>query len=225
MYPSLVLGVALLSWWVLDTTTASNQQRLSVQAIKTWAPEDILLAFGIAILLLALITARRRNSQNTDHAIVNLQLGWSPSSAWYVSQFFFGMEQELLAGHDLMHCLRHRPCTGRFLLFGHRKLHAQLNLMNARIYQNVRNGYSLPQALKAVGAPGFMQHQARLADETGQMERIYGIACKLFELQAKTRQRRIQAVLAPVTLLLAALTLVSAYYLSLAPLYASLGAY
>lgn len=220
VYPFIVLLASTFCWWLLDFTTASIKQEIPADTLNVWNISDYLILAGTGLLLIMLPKAlkeRRKERTNNTHPL-SLK-GWSPASAWYTSQFFFAVEQELQAGFDILHCLRHRQLKNYRPFLGQKKLHNQLNLLNARLHQQLKDGASFGEAMLNANAPEFMVRQAQISEHTGDLSSTYSMARKLFQMEARKRQNKIQSVLAPITLMLAALTLIVAYQTSVAPIY------
>lgn len=224
IYPFIVLLASAFCWWLLDFTTAAVKQTIPAHELGGWSFADYLIISGVCLCLITLpkaLTDKKRQAFSSPNSI-NL-VGFSPSKAWYIAQFFFSIEQELKAGFDILYCLRHRPLKGYRPFIGQKATHQQLNLLNARLHEFIKTGGHFSEAMQAAGAPDFMSRQAKISEQTGDLSSTFLMGTKLFEMEAQKRQHRIQNLLAPITLLLAALTLVAAYQSSVAPLYNNLG--
>ena len=92
----------------------------------------------------------------------------------------------------------------------------------AQIQLNLKQGMSLSQAMQAAQAPSFLIRQSQLAEQTGNLAYCFFLAAKVYEMQAIEAQRKLQSVLPPIALAVAALTLAMAYQFTLAPLYNNL---
>lgn len=223
-YPFLVLLASGFCWWLLDFTTAAVKQTLPSNSQTAWSLPDYLILAGSLLGMIVLPKALKDRQHRATEKTQCMPLGGlSPAKAWYISQFFFSIEQELQAGFDILHCLRHRPLRHYRPFVGQKATHQQLNLLNARLHQQLKDGGSFADAMNRAGAPDFMARHAKISEQTGDLASTYSTGVKLFQIEARKRQKRIQNLLGPITLMLAALTLVAAYQSSVAPLYNNLG--
>ncbi|MDX1668027.1 MAG: type II secretion system F family protein, partial [Limnobacter sp.] len=223
IYPFAVLVASVFCWWLLDVSTASFRQELPQAKASPWTLADFLLALGAGTLLIGLPTViKDRRLLKTRAAEQPSLKGMSPSKAWYVAHFFFSIEQELLAGYDLLYCLRHRHLRIQKGFIGQKHMHTQLNLLCARLHKAVKEGQGFSEAMQQAQAPGFMVRQAKVSELTGELSNTFAMARRLFEMEAVKRQKKIQNLLAPLTLLVATLTLLVAYQTSVAPIYSNL---
>lgn len=218
LYPLVVMVLAVACWVFLHQVSHPHHAAHSpTQPSFTWS--NSLIGLGFALLLLALFfRARRNRNQTTRRHLL-------PHTAWLSSSFYHVIACELHAGLDLMHCLRCRTVSNHkwFGVFEPaRKTMADLNDLMLRIQQNLRQGMSLSQSMSKAAAPDFLVRQSHLAEQTGNLAYCFFLAAKVYEMKARETQQRLQSVLPPLALALAALTLAMAYQLTLAPLYNNL---
>lgn len=218
-YPMFVLFCSVLCWWFLEVhAQATPTAQDPAQAGFSWS--DCLLALGLPVLFLLGLQrfARKNRTPGTMHT-----WGWLPGQALEVSNFFFLIASELDAGVDLVHSLRKRSMTRRKTVFYKGHTHTHLTLLGAQIQRGVQQGKRLSESIAQTHAPLFLLRHAQLAEQTGELSRCFHLAAKVYELEAKRRLERMKSILGPLTLGLAALTLITAYQSTMAPLYDSLG--
>ncbi len=218
IYPGLVLTMAICCWVFLHHVSSPHLANTNRQASAGLA--ELLLGIG-GMTLLASLFIRLARKQETG-----LQTRFLlPNKAWLASSFYHVMACELNAGLDLMHCLRYRAMPlGRLpgrLNPNHTMLHT-LNLLVTHIHKNLKQGMTLPQAMQHAQAPQFLIRQCQLAEQTGNLAHCFFLASKVYEIHARTAQQRLQNILPPLALGIAALTLAMAYQFTLAPLYSNL---
>lgn len=219
IYPLLVLTLACACWVLLHQVSAphlGHTTATSETAIK-WS--DSLISMG-ALLFAIAGYFRLKQSRNQQEKRPLL-----PHNIWLSSNFYHVIACELHAGLDLMHCLRHRTLPASKWL-GARQLSTStllaLNGLMQRIQQQLKQGMSLSQSMSLAGAPGFLVRQSQLAEQTGNLAYCFFLAAKVYEMQARETQQRLQSTLPSVALAVAALTLALAYQFTLAPLYNNL---
>lgn len=222
-YPIMVLSLSILCWLFLQqnmnslvTTHSETNFQLSTG--------DTFLILGFLLFSLTTVLHWHTNSKKKKLQTL-MSTGWSPAQAWYTSTFFFAIEQEIRSGHDFIYCLRQRPARFRFATKGLKKRHQLLNQFVARLNRAIRDGANFSSAMIIANAPEFMQRQAKLAEQTGQLATVFEMGSRVFELEARTRQRRLKTMLGPITLMIAALTLAMAYQSSIAPFYQNLSSF
>lgn len=219
IYPGVVLLMAIACWVFLHHVTSPHTATPLKQTGQLFGLSEILLMAGGAILTLAAFVRATRKPANSSVQF------WMPHKAWLASNFHHVIACELQAGLDLLHCLRHRVMPGQ----SWRKVFSQdskttlgLNQLMARIQLYLKQGMSLSQAMQAAQAPSFLIRQSQLAEQTGNLAYCFFLAAKVYEMQAIQAQRKLQSVLPPIALAVAALTLAMAYQFTLAPLYNNL---
>ena len=216
IYPTIVLSMAIFCWFFLHHVSSPYTGK----STATIGVAEMLLATGATGLTVALLLRLRKKREPGLQTRFVL-----PGKAWLASNFYHVMACELNAGIDLIHCLRYRNMplngfSGR-LNPNHSMLHT-LNLLGAQIQKNLKQGMGLSQAMQQAKAPKFMIQQSRLAEQTGNLAHCFFLASKVYEMQARTAQQRLQNILPPLALGIAALTLAMAYQFTLAPLYGNL---
>lgn len=229
IYPLLVLALALACWVLLHHVSSPHLAQSGANAEETIKWSDGLLVLG-ALLLSIATCGKIQQSRTRGAARV-----WLPHHAWLTSDFYHVIGCELQAGLDLLHGLRHRAMpTQKWGIGAHlisvylpglnssAKTLAGLNQLMHRIQQNLKLGFTLSQAMKDAKAPEFLVRQSQLAEQTGNLAYCFFLAAKVYEMQARETQQRLQNTLPTVALAVAALTLAMAYQLTLAPLYNNL---
>lgn len=220
-YPVAVLALSIACWVFLSHMTRSTTTPHSTGA----QPTDLaswLITCGGLLLVTALIGKHKQSGQATAW--------WQrfPSAYGATSDFYHVIACELKAGYDLMHCLRHQPVSHSFLpgLKTPSQLAVtRLNRTANELQHKLQAGQPLSTALEQAKAPAFLIRQARLAEHTGNLDHCFEVAAKVYGLRAKQAQRRLEALLAPITLASAAIILTGAYQSTLAPLYQNLGGF
>lgn len=218
-YPLFVLLLSLLVWIFLHQVSKPHLGTFTHQQAIGSDAGNFLLAGGFLGLALALLA----RFQSKKHPGETKPL-W-PHQAWATSNFYHVVACELQAGLDLMHCLRHRSLGTHArpaFLDPTRKTTAQLNALMQSIQRRVKEGEGLSTAMQQAGAPDFLVSQSRLAEQTGNLAHCFFLAARVYDMQARDTQQRLQTVLPPLALALAALTLALAYQSTLAPLYNNL---
>jgi type II secretory pathway component PulF len=102
---------------------------------------------------------------------------------------------------------------------GSKRLHNEMLLFCMQLQRGVARGLGVAQAMAAAQAPKLMVQQAELAEQTGRLDRCFLLLYHFYDTQAKLRLQRLNALLGPATLLLAALVLGLAFNTTLGPLY------
>lgn len=219
VYPMLVLALAVVCWVLLHQVSAPHITQTTASSENAIKWSDTLLLAGVFLLLFAGCSRiRQRKTKPEIQALL-------PHSAWLSSNFYHVIACELHAGLDLMHCLRHRTLPSTKWL-GVLQLSTgtllSLNSLMHRIQQQLKLGMSLGQSMSLAGAPGFLVRQSQLAEQTGNLAYCFFLAAKVYEMQARETQQRLQSTLPTIALAIAALTLALAYQFTLAPLYDNL---
>lgn len=219
VYPLLVMMLAVACWVLLHFISKPHLalERTSGQGAGDWS--NWLLGAGLLLLPLALL-AKFQQSRNKAKRRPLL-----PYSAWVSSSFYHVIACELHAGLDLIYCLRHRtvPSQKWLGLFDPSKTAMlTLNRLTLKIQQHLKQGMSLSQAMQHASAPDFLIRQSQLAEQTGNLAHCFFLASKVYEMRARDMQQRLQTVLPPIALAIAAITLALAYQFTLAPLYNNL---
>ncbi|MDH4396011.1 MAG: type II secretion system F family protein [Limnobacter sp.] len=225
VYPCVVLMLVILAWVLLESNTSgfdTGHTRPQPQADSAWKLEDWLLALGAGLGTTGLLFQQFLKSGKTRKRSLKPQ-GWRPATAWYYSHFFFEIGSGLDAGLDLLHCLRQSNCRPRRVGLGQHRALKELTEFSARMERAVRHGHNLHAAFQECGAPPFLLRQSAVAERTGNLANCFILASKVFELEARKRQTRLNATLAPATLAIAAGFLVYAFQSTLSPLYSQLG--
>lgn len=225
IYPSMVLMLVIMAWILLESNTSSfdlSSMQPPPEIPNIWKLEDWLLTVGVTLGGLALLLNWSKQSHQVPKRNLKPQ-GWRPATAWYYSHFFFEIGSGLEAGLDLLYCLRLSNCRPRRVGWGQRGVFKELTEFSARMERAVRHGHSLHAAFQECGAPVFLLRQSAVAERTGNLANCFILASKVFELEARKRQTRLNASLAPTTLAVAAGFLVYAFQSTLAPLYSHLG--
>lgn len=219
VYPLLVLVLACACWVLLHHVSAPHltQKVNSHTPASSWS--NSLLLIGTFTLAIAAYLKFRSVKGSTETQPL------LPNNIWLSSNFYHVIACELQAGLDLMHCLRHRTLpTPNW--WGGTHLSAKtlrnLNHLMQGIQQQLKLGMSLSQSMQAAGAPGFLIRQSQLAEQTGNLAYCFFLAAKVYEIQARETQQRLQSTLPSVALSIAAMTLAMAYQFTLAPLYNNL---
>jgi type II secretory pathway component PulF len=220
IYPTVVMLMAIGCWIFLYQV---SNPHLSMSQTPQTNKSDLanwLLGIGGITLLIALWA--RFFHQKSSRPRMRWYL---PNQLWLISNFYHLIACELQAGLDLMHCLRYRNLSHeKSLLITNLNTNTVLNLnqMTALIQQQLKKGLAFSDALQYAKAPDFLIRQSKLAEQTGNLARCFFLASKVYEMQARGIQEKLQNVLPPIALALAALTLVLAYQFTLAPLYNNL---
>lgn len=219
VYPLLVLTLACACWVLLHQVSAPHFSQTSAPSGLAIKWSDTFLLAGVFLLLIAgYFRMRHRNTKPELKTLL-------PHSAWMASNFYHVIACELHAGLDLMHCLRHRTLPSTKWL-GVLQLSTgtllSLNSLMQRIQQQLKQGMSLGQSMSLSGAPNFLVRQSQLAEQTGNLAYCFYLAAKVYEMQARETQQRLQSTLPTIALAVAALTLALAYQFTLAPLYDNL---
>jgi type II secretory pathway component PulF len=216
IYPGVVLTMAICCWVFLHHVSSPHWGN----AQPTVGAAELLLVSGGITLFLSLCFRLSRKQETGLHTRFIL-----PNKAWLASNFYHVIGCELNAGIDLMHCLRYRTMPlGRLpacINPNHSMLH-NLNLLAAHIHKNLKQGMNLAQAMQKAQAPQFLIRQSQLAEQTGNLSNCFLLASKVYEMQARCAQQRLQNILPPLALSISALTLAMAYQFTLAPLYSNL---
>lgn len=225
IYPCVVLILVIMAW-VLLKSNASGIELANVRPVKPsgtdWKLDDWLLVFGASLALSGLVIKRISKTKQVRKRQLKPQ-GWRPGTAWYYAHFFFEIGSGLDAGLDLLHCLRQSNCRPRRAGLGQGQVLKELTEFSARMERAVRHGQNLHAAFQECGAPPFLLRQSAVAERTGNLANCFILASKVFELEARKRQSRLNASLAPTTLAIAAGFLIYAFQSTLAPLYSQLG--
>ncbi len=219
-YPVMVLCIALVCWLFLDQTLTRFSPKISDSPFQ-FSNSELFLIAGVVLLIGVGLFNQWKKPTTASTNPLSLY-GILPGQAWYISQFFFAIEQELRSGQDLLHCLRQRPYRLRNTAPWLKKRHQQLNQFSAQLNRAIKDGASFSEAMRSSHAPEFMQRQAKVAEQTGHLASAFEMANRVFELEARNRQQRLKKTLGPVTLMIAALTLALAYQYTIAPLYQNL---
>ncbi|WP_138515729.1 type II secretion system F family protein [Limnobacter alexandrii] len=219
VYPLLVLTLAVACWVLLHQVSAPHFTQTTASSRNAIKWSDALLIAGVFLLLFAGYCRMRQHKAKPElQALL-------PHNAWLSSNFYHVIACELHAGLDLMHCLRHRTLPSTKWL-GVLQLSTgtllSLNSLMHRIQQQLKQGMSLGQSMSVAGAPGFLVRQSQLAEQTGNLAYCFFLAAKVYEMQARETQQRLQSTLPTIALAIAALTLALAYQFTLAPLYDNL---
>lgn len=228
IYPCVVLMLVIVAWALMESSTtgfeASTQKPTNPDSTSNTGLnlEDWLIAIGASMATLGLLIKRFSSPRQIRKRQLKPQ-GWRPGTAWYYSHFFFEIGSGLDAGMDLLHCLRQSNCRPRRVGFGQRRVLSELTEFSARMERAVRHGHNLHAAFQECGAPAFLLRQSAVAERTGNLANCFILASKVFELEARKRQSRLNASLAPSTLAVAAGFLIYAFQSNLAPLYNQLG--
>lgn len=225
IYPCIVLALVIMAWILLESNTAGLEMTASKpQAVSNpaWKVEDWLMSIGLCLAGVGLLIKKLSTPKQIQARQLKPQ-GWRPGAAWYYSHFFFEIGSGLDSGLDLLHCLRQSNCRPRRVGLGQQKVLKELSEFSARMERAVRHGLSLHAAFRECGAPAFLLRQSAVAERTGNLANCFMLAAKVFELEARKRQARLNASLAPCTLAIAAGFLVYAFQTNLAPLYTQLG--
>lgn len=219
IYPGVVLLLAIACWIFLHQVSSPHIASAAPSQNALFTLSDALLLAGGGLLLAAgLSWVLKTQSRTTEQH-------WMPHKAWLASNFFHVIACELQAGLDLMYCLRFRAMsTNSWLnrLTQESSTTLGLNQMMAVVQRNLKQGMNLAQAMQQAKAPGFLIRQSQLAEQTGNLAYCFFLASKVYEIQARDAQRKLQGVLPPLALGIAALTLAMAYQFTLAPLYNNL---
>lgn len=224
IYPLLVLVLAVACWILLHHVSAPHLAQTNANAEGAFKWSDGLLVVGALILPVAWF-GKIQQSRTQQAGRV-----WLPKNAWITSDFYHVIACELHAGLDLLHSLRHRTMPIEKWAFGINllglnssdKTLRELNQLMLRIQQRVKQGSTLSQAMQEAQAPDFLVRQSQLAEQTGNLAYCFFLAAKVYEMQARETQQRLQSTLPAVALAVAALTLAMAYQFTLAPLYNNL---
>lgn len=219
VYPLLVLTMACVCWVLLHHVSAPHLTPKVNSATPASSWSNSLLLIGIFTLVIAACLKFRSVDCRTETRPL------LPNNIWLSSNFYHVIACELQAGLDLMHCLRHRtlPTANWWgcIRFSASTLR-NLNQLMRGIQQQLKLGMSLSQSMQVAGAPGFLVRQSQLAEQTGNLAYCFFLAAKVYEIQARETQQRLQNTLPSVALAIAALTLAMAYQFTLAPLYNNL---
>lgn len=225
-YPACVLALVLLAWGLLKHQTQglllANPVSNGTGLTPSWSLSESLLLGGIGLAVLGLGLRGMQLEQSTRLAAFGPR-GWRPATAWAYCHFFFEVASGLESGLDLLQCLRQSHCRPRHSAGKGGSVQAQLGLFSSTLERAIRQGQGFQQALGACRAPAFLLRQAALAERTGHLATCFHIASKVYELEARKRQSRLESTLGPLTLLLAAGFLTYAFQTTLAPMYAQLG--
>lgn len=219
IYPGVVLLLAIACWVFLHQVSSPHLPSNSAKQTAIFSFSDALLLIGIGLLLAAGLSRAMKAQTDTT------KQHWMPHKAWLASNFYHVIACELQAGLDLMHCLRFRVMPANSWLnplTQETKTTLHLNQTMALVQRNLKQGMSLAQAMQQAKAPGFLVRQSQLAEQTGNLAYCFFLAAKVYEIQARDAQRKLQSVLPPLALGIAALTLAMAYQFTLAPLYGNL---
>lgn len=218
IYPLLVLVLACACWVLLHHVSAPHLlQETNTTTAISWS-NGLLVSGPLGLPIAAYLKFRSVKSHTETRPLL-------PNNIWLSSNFYHVIACELHAGLDLMHCLRHRilPTSN---WWGGTHLSAKtlrnLNHLMQGIQQQLKLGMSLSQSMQASGAPGFLVRQSQLAEQTGHLAYCFFLAAKVYEMQARETQQRLQSTLPSMALAIAALTLALAYQFTLAPLYNNL---
>lgn len=219
IYPGVVLLLAIACWVFLHQVSSPHWAQTPAQQNAMFKLSDVLLLAGGGLLLAAGLgrVMKKQTQANEQH--------WMPHKAWLASNFYHVIACELQAGLDLMHCLRFRVMPASSWLnplTQEAKTTLALNQMMALVQRNLKQGMNLAQAMQHARAPGFLIRQSQLAEQTGNLAYCFFLASKVYEIQARDAQQKLQSVLPPLALGIAALTLAMAYQFTLAPLYNNL---
>lgn len=220
IYPGVVLLLAIACWVFLHQVSSPHLPPTLDSAHAAYSVSDFLLLAG-GLLFIGAVLGRRKSAGSGQE---NLRF-WMPSKAWLASNFYHVIACELHAGFDLMHCLRFRMMPSNSWLnpiTQETKTTLGLNQLMGTIQGNLRQGMSLHKAMQEAKAPVFLIRQSQLAEQTGNLAYCFFLAAKVYEMQARDAQRKLQSVLPPMALALAALTLAMAYQFTMAPLYNNL---
>lgn len=218
IYPAVVLLLAIACWIFLHQVSGPYIQPDTTDMNQPMNSAEILMIVGALLLLLS----------SASHLLARQKtevIHWLPHTAWQASDFYHVIACELQAGLDLMHCLRHRAMPiNRMRIFTPttNKALENLNTLSAHIQRHLKEGLPLSQAMSRANAPAFLIRQSQLAEQTGNLPYCFSLAAKVYEMQAINAQQRLQNILPPLALTLAAATLAMAYQFTLAPLYANL---
>lgn len=220
IYPTVVLLLSVMCWVFLHQVSAPHSSHLGENETPFYASVSNLLMLA-GVLLLLLVGAMKITQPDKHGHGTYIR----PYQAKTASSFYHLIGSELQAGLDLMHCLRQRPVSGPSCFNGLNptsKAKRHLNELTGRVSALLRQGMPLGQALQAAGAPEFLVKQGKVAEQTGNLAHCFFLAAKVYDLQAKQFQEKLQAILPPVGLAIAASTLAMAYQFTLAPLYGNL---
>lgn len=218
IYPGVVLILAIACWIFLDQVTSPHNAVNKPTKSSSYLPAILMLS-GVALLVVAAIGRANKAKSGSNEQY------WSPEKAWLASNFYHVIACELQAGIDLMHCLRYRVMPSQSLLgmiTQNSRTSLGLNQFVANIQTNLKRGMNLSQAMQNAQAPGFLIRQSQLAEQTGNLAYCFFLAAKVYEMQAIEAQRKLQSIVPPAALAIAALTLAMAYQFTLAPLYNNL---
>lgn len=218
IYPTVVLLLAIACWIFLHQVSSPYIQPDSTDLNQAMSSAEILMIVGGLLLLMS-----GAAHLCAGHKIEVIH--WLPHNAWQASDFYHVIACELQAGLDLMHCLRHRamPINHlRIFTLTTNKTLERLNTLSAQIQRHLKEGLPLSQAMSRANAPAFLIRQSQLAEQTGNLSYCFCLAAKVYEMQAVNAQQRLQNILPPLALTMAAATLAMAYQFTMAPLYANL---
>ncbi|MCR2745144.1 type II secretion system F family protein [Limnobacter parvus] len=219
IYPGVVLLLAIACWVFLHQVSSPHLATTHTNQTASSSFSDGLLLLGAGLLLAAGVSKAMKAQTHTT------EQHWMPHKAWLASNFYHVIACELQAGLDLMHCLRFRvmpPSSWSNLLTQEAKTTLNLNQMMTLVQRHLKQGMNLAQAMQQAKAPSFLVRQSQLAEQTGNLAYCFFLASKVYEIQARDAQRKLQSVLPPLALGIAALTLAMAYQFTLAPLYGNL---
>lgn len=218
IYPAVVLSLAIACWIFLHQVSSPYIQQGTTNVDRHISSSEVLMMVGALMLLLS--GAAHLCAGNKVEVI-----HWLPHNAWQASDFYHVIACELQAGLDLMHCLRHRAIPinhWKIWISTTNKTLDGLNTLSAQIQRHLKEGLPLSQAMSRANAPAFLIRQSQLAEQTGNLAYCFSLAAKVYEMRAINAQQRLQNILPPLALTMAAATLAMAYQFTLAPLYANL---